>query len=55
MPSTSPTTEQLLKRAEDVMRRDQEYLEDFNAALDQLQKKQEKFQAEHPSFGSRYS
>jgi len=40
---------------EDLMRQDWAYLKDFNAALDQLQKKQEKFQAEHPSFGSRYS
>src|SRR5438105_14908710 len=26
----------------------QEFLKDFNAAVDQLQKKQERFQAEHP-------
>ena len=55
MPSHSPTTEELLKHAEDLMRQDWAYLEDFNAALDQLQKKQEEFQAEHPPFGSRYS
>ena len=48
MPSHSPTTEELLKHAEDLMRQDWAYLKDFNAALDQLQKKQEKFEAEHP-------
>jgi len=53
-PST-PTTEELLKRAEDVMRRDQEYLENFNAAVDRLLKQQAEFKAEHPPFGSRYS
>ena len=42
------------KRAEDLMREDCAYLKDFNAAVDQLQTKQEKFQAEHPAFG-RYS
>ncbi len=52
--SHSPTTEQLLKRVEDMMREDWEFLKDFNAAVDQLQKKQEKFQTEHPAFG-RYS
>ena len=31
-------TEQLLKRAEDVMREDQEYLKNFNAAVEALQK-----------------
>ena len=55
VPSHSPTTEELLKRAEDLMRQDWAYLKDFNAALDQLQKKQEEFQAEHLPFGSRYS
>ncbi len=54
VPSHSPTTEELLKRAEDLMREDCAYLKDFNAAVDQLQTKQEKFQAEHPAFG-RYS
>jgi len=54
LPST-PTTEELLKRAEDVMRRDQEYLENFNAAVDRLLKQQAEFKAEHPPFGSRYS
>ncbi len=66
VPSHSPTTEELLKRAEDLMREDCAYLKDFNAAVDALQKrqaefpvdqlqtKQEKFQAEHPAFG-RYS
>jgi hypothetical protein len=55
VPSTSPTTEQLLKRAEDVMRQDQEYLEDFNAAIDRLQQRQAEFQAEHPTWGTRYA
>jgi len=54
VPSHSPTTEELLERAEDMMRQDWAYLKDFNAALDQLQKKQEKFEAENPGFG-RYS
>ena len=54
MHSSTPTTEQLLKRAEDMMHEDREYLEDFNAAVDTLQKKQAEFQTEHPAFG-RYS
>ena len=54
MHSSTPTTKELLKRAEDMMREDWEFLKDFNAAVDQLQTKQEKFQAEHPAFG-RYS
>ena len=45
------TTQELLKHAEDMMREDQEFLKDFNAAVDQLQKKQEKFQTEHHAFG----
>ena len=49
------TTQELLKHAEDMMREDQEFLKDFNAAVDQLFKKKEEFQAEHPPFGSRYS
>jgi len=48
------TTQELLKHAEDMMREDQEFLKDFNAAVDQLLKKKEEFQAEHPPFG-RYS
>ena len=52
--SSTPTTKELLKRVEDMMREDWEFLKDFNAAVDQLQAKQEKFQAEHPAFG-RYS
>jgi hypothetical protein len=55
VPSNSATTEELLKRAEDVMRHSWEYLEDFNAVLDQLQKRQAEFPAEHPPFASRYS
>ena len=51
---TTPTTEELLNRAEDLIRQNQEYLEDFNAALDQLLKRKAEFQAEHPAFG-RYS
>ena len=51
---SNPTTEELLKRAEDLMRQNQEYLEDFNAALDQFLKRKAEFQAEHPAFG-RYS
>ena len=54
MSSSDLTTEELLKRAEDLMHEDREYLEDFNAAVDTLQKKQAEFQAEHPPFG-RYS
>ena len=54
MTFSNPTTEELLKRAEDLMRQNQEYLEDFNAALDQLLKRKAEFQAEHPAFG-RYS
>ena len=53
--SSTPTTEELLKRAKDLIRQDQEYLKDFNAAIDQLQKKKEEFQAEHVPFGTRYS
>jgi hypothetical protein len=49
------TTEELLELAEDLIHQDQEYLEDFNAAIDQLQKRKKEFQAEHPAFGSRYS
>ena len=49
------TTKELVDLADDVMRRDQEYLKNFNAAVDALQKMQEKFQAEHPPFGDRYS
>ncbi len=48
------TTQELLKHAEDMMREDWEFLKDFNAAVDQLLKKKEEFQAEHPAFG-RYS
>jgi hypothetical protein len=44
-----------LLRLLNFCRVDQEYLKDFNAAIDQLQKKKEEFQAEHPPFGSRYS
>jgi len=33
VPSHSPTTEELLERAEDMMRQDWAYLKDFNAAL----------------------
>ena len=54
MHSSTPTTKELLKRVEDMMREDWEFLKDFNAAVDQFQKKQEKFQTEHPAFG-RYS
>src|SRR5438309_11218764 len=54
VPSHSPTTEELLKRAEDLMREDCAYLKDFNAAVDALQKRQAEFQTEHPAFG-RYS
>ena len=55
VPSSRPTTEQLLKRAADLMRQYREYLENFNAAVDQLLKLQAEFKAEHPPFGSRYS
>ncbi len=34
--SSTPTKEQLLKRAADIMREDQEYLKNFNAAVDKL-------------------
>ena len=37
------TTQELLKHAEDMMHEDREYLKDFNAAVDMLQKKQEEF------------
>ena len=53
--SSTPTTEELLKRAEDMMREDWEFLKDFIAAVDQLLKRQEQFQTEHPARGSRYS
>jgi len=49
--SSHPTTEELLKHAEDMMREDWEFLKDFNAAVDALQKRQAEFQAEHPAFG----
>ena len=49
------TTQELLKHAEDMMREDQEFLKDFIAAVDQLLKRQEQFQTEHPAWGSRYS
>ena len=51
VPSHSPTTEELLKRAEDLMREDCAYLKDFNAAVDALQKRQAEFHTEHPAFG----
>src|SRR3989442_4672439 len=54
VPSHSPTTEELLRRAEDLMREDCAYLKDFNAAADAFQKRQAEFQTEHPAFG-RYS
>jgi len=53
--SSTPTTEELLQRAEDLIHQDQEYLKDFNAAIDELQKMQAELQAEHPPWGSRYS
>jgi hypothetical protein len=40
------TVQELLKHANDMMREDREFLKDFNAAVDQLQKKQAEFQAE---------
>jgi len=49
------TTQELLKHAEDMMREDQEFLKDFIAAVDQLLKRKEQFQTEHPAWGSRYS
>ena len=49
------TPEEFLELAEDLIHQDQEYLEDFNAAIDQLQKGKEEFQAEHPAFGACYS
>ena len=52
---SGPTTEELLKRTDDLIHQDREYLADFSAAIDQLQKRKEEFQAEHPPFGSRYS
>ena len=52
---SGPTTEELLKCADDLIHQDREYLADFSAAIDQLQKRKEEFQAEHPPFGSRYS
>jgi len=45
------TTQELLKHAEDMMREDQEFLKDFIAAVDQLLKRQEQFQTEHPLGG----
>jgi hypothetical protein len=48
--SSHPTTEELLKRIEDLMRQDQAYLEQFNATIDRLQKRQDEFRAEHPAF-----
>jgi len=53
--SSTPTTEEFLQRAEDLIHQDQEYLKDFNAAIDELQKRQVELQAEHPPWGSRYS
>jgi hypothetical protein len=53
--SGNPTTEELLKRAEDVIRQDQDYLKDFMTSVDQLLRRQEQFRAEHPAFGDRYS
>jgi hypothetical protein len=52
---SNPTTEELLKRAEDVIRQNQDYLKDFMASVDQLLRRQEQFRAEHPAFGDRYS
>src|SRR5213593_2221991 len=34
----NPTTEELLKRAQDMIHEDQDYLKDFNAAVNQLRK-----------------
>jgi len=39
-----------MKRAEDMMREDWEFLKDFNAAVDALQKRQEEFQVETTRF-----
>ena len=55
VPSHSPTTEELLKRAEDLIRQNQECREGFIAAMNRLLKRQAEFQAEHPPWGSRYS
>jgi hypothetical protein len=44
-----PTSEHLL------MRQNQEYLEDFIAAMNQFLKRPAEFQAEHPDYGDRYS
>jgi hypothetical protein len=52
---TDPTTEELLKRAQDLIHQDEDYLEGFNAAIDQLLKMQEQFRTEHPRSGDRYS
>ena len=53
--SSTPTTEELLKRAEDLIRQNQECREDFIAAMNRLLKRQAEFQAEHPPLGPRYS
>jgi len=49
--SSTPTTEELLNRAKDLIRQNREYLEHFNAVIDQLHKREEEFQAEHPPGG----
>jgi len=51
----NPITEELLKRAQDMIHEDQDYLKDFNAAVNQLRKRQAEFEAEHPGFRDRYS
>jgi len=48
-------TEELLNRAKDLIRQNRAYLEHFNAVIDQLHKREEEFQAEHPPWGTRYS
>ena len=53
--SSTPTTEELLNRAKDLIRQNREYLEHFNAVIDQLHKREEEFQAEHLPWGTRYS
>jgi len=38
-----------------MIHEDQDYLKDFNAAVNQLRKRQAEFEAEHPGFRDRYS
>ena len=51
----NPTTEELLKRAQDMIHEDQDYLKGFQRCRKPTPKRQAEFEAEHPGFRDRYS